>query len=278
MGSFFETMGRRTQLTPDQVPELLRTHPVTSARIAEARGRAASYATTMATPDSIGYSLTRERVRVLSTPDGRDPRDYYASLTTNEPDLSLAQVYGRALAQLVAGDSASAIPTFRRLRDDHPEVLQFHTALGQAQLAAGDTQAALETLEHARGLAPRNVPVTVRYAEALLRASRPKRAHEVLLDLFNNVPPTQEQIRLTAIAANAAGDVADAYSYMAEYHIAAGDLPLAINQLELALSVPNLSDVQRARFLARLKELREALPKERSRLQRSAPERPAPGG
>ena len=82
------------------------------------------------------------------------------------------------------------------------------------------------------------------------------------------MPPTQEQIRLTALAANAAGDVADAYSYMAEYHILGGDLPLAVNQLELALSVPSLSEVQRARFIARLQELREALPKERARLQR----------
>ena len=89
----------------------------------------------------------------------------------------------------------------------------------------------------------------------------------MLLDLFNNVPPSQEQIRQTAMAANAAGDVADAYSYMAEYHLMSADLPLAINQLELALSVPNLTDVQRQRFVARLAELRQNLPKERARLE-----------
>jgi predicted Zn-dependent protease len=278
MANFFDTMGRRTQLGPDRVPELLRTHPVTSARIAEARGRANQMGATVAAPDSLGYALTKERVRVLSTPPGMDPRAYYRSLTENEPDLSLAEVYGHALAQLMAGDAAAAIPTFTRLRDEHPEVLQFHTALGQAQLSAGRTKSALETLERARELAPRNVPITVRYGEALLQAGRPKRAHEVLLDLFNNVPPSQEQIRLTAIAANAAGDVADAYSYMAEYHIMGGDLPLAINQLELALSVPNLTDVQRAKFLARLKELREALPKERARMERATQQRPVPPG
>ena len=278
MASFFDTMGRRTQLGPDRVPELLRTHPVTSARIAEARGRANQMGATEIVPDSLGYALIKERVRVLSTTPAVDPRAYYDSLTANEADLSLAQIYGRALAQLIAGDAAGAIPTFTRLRDQHPEVLQFHTALGQAQLHAGQTRAALETLERARELAPRNVPVTVRYGEALLQAGRPKRAHEVLLDLFNNVPPSQEQIRLTAIAANAAGDVADAYSYLAEYHIMGGDLPLAINQLELALSVPSLTDVQRAKFLARLKELREALPKERTRMERSTQQRPPPGG
>jgi predicted Zn-dependent protease len=208
-----------------------------------------------------------------------DPRDFYASVDVDSPDAGIAQVYGKALAQLVSNEAAESIPTFMRLRDEHPEVLQFHTALGQAQLATGQTRAALNTLEQAHDLAPRNVPVTIRYAEALLQAGRPKRAHEVLLDLFNNVTPSQEQIRLTAMAANAAGDVADAYAYMAEYHIMGGDLPLAINQLELALSVPGLTSVQRARFIARLKELREALPKERARMQRAPddPQRP-PGG
>jgi predicted Zn-dependent protease len=210
----------------------------------------------------------KERIRVLTTPAGVDPRDYYSSTIVNEPDASTAQVYGRALAQVMAGDAASAIPVLERLRASRPDVLQFHTALGQAQLAAGDVRGSLATLDKARELAPRNVPVTMRYADALLRANRPKRAHEVLLDLFNNVPPTQDQIRQTAMAANAAGDVADAYSYMAEYHLMSADLPLAMNQLELALSVPNISDVQRRRYSARLNELREALPKERARLAR----------
>lgn len=275
MPAFFETMGRRTQLGPNMMPELLRTHPVTSARIAESKGRAAQYAP-VEVHDAMSYALMKERIRVLTTPPGRDPRDYYAALAGNEPDASVAQVYGKALAQMLGGDAEGAIATFERLRASYPQVLQFHTALGQAQLAAGEVKASLETLERARELAPRNVPVTLRYAEALLRAGRPKRAHEILLDLFNNVPPTQEQIRVTALAANAAGDVADAYSYMAEYHIMGGDLPLAINQLELALSVPNVSDVQRSKFLARLAELREALPKERARMQQPATGR-APG-
>ena len=267
MPSFFDTMGRRTQLGPNGMPELLRTHPVTSARIAESKGRASQYPP-VDPGESLSYSLMKERVRVLTTPAGLDPREYYESTIENEPDASIAQIYGRALAQVMAGDPASAIPALEKLRASRTDVLQFHTALGQAQLAAGDVRGALATLEKARELAPRNVPVTMRYAEALMRSSRPKRAHEVLLDLFNNVPPTQDQIRQTAMAANAAGDVADAYSYMAEYHLMSADLPLAMNQLELALSVPNITDVQRRRYSARLNELREALPKERARLAR----------
>jgi predicted Zn-dependent protease len=272
MPAFFDTMFRRTQLGPDRVPELLRTHPVTSNRIAESKNRALQYPQ-VTVNDSLGYSLMKERIRVLTTASGADARDYYAAIGNNDPDLTVAQTYGRAIALIRGGEPAQAIPQLEKLRSAYPEVMAFHTALGQAQLAAGETRLALDTLERARDLAPRNIPVTVRYGEALLQAGRPKRAHEVLLDLFNNVPPTPEQVRLTAKAANAAGDVADAYSYMSEYHLMTGDLQLAINQLELALSVPNITQQQRSKFVARLQEIREWLPKDR-REQRAQPAQP----
>jgi predicted Zn-dependent protease len=101
----------------------------------------------------------------------------------------------------------------------------------------------------------------VRYAEALMRANQAEKAHDILLDLFNTIAPTPEQARQIALAANAAGDVADAYHYMAEYHIMGGDLMLAMNQLQMALSVPNLTPVQRARFRARLDEIRAVMPR-----------------
>ena len=129
-------------------------------------------------------------------------------------------------------------------------------------------------------LFPRNVPVTMRYAQTLMRAGDPKRAHIVLLDLFNNVPPTAEQARYTALAANAAGDVADSYYYMSEYHVISGDLALAINQLQLAQAVPGINDVQRARFDARMRELQEYLPKGKKARDVAEPEgrEPEPGG
>jgi len=96
-----------------------------------------------------------------------------------------------------------------------------------------------------------------------MRAGRPKDAHTLLLDLFNNVEPTPDEIQLTARAANAAGDIGDAYYYMSEYHITSGNLPLASHQLELALATPNLTTIQRERFQARLDEIREFLASQR---------------
>jgi hypothetical protein len=87
----------------------------------------------------------------------------------------------------------------------------------------------------------------------------------VLLDLFNNVTPTPEQIRFTALAASSAGDSGDAAYYMSEYHITTGNLPLSVAQLEMALAAPNITAVQRSRYQARLDEVREALFSDRKR-------------
>ena len=265
MPTFFETMSRYAGSSEINIPEMLRTHPVTSTRIAETKERAAQLHVTPE-PDSVSYALTRERLRVLATPAGEDPRQYYAAIIGNEPDATPAQVYGRGLALMLSGQAAKAVPIFERLRNADPTVVQYHTALGQAQLLAGKGQNSLATLQRARELFPRNIAVTVRYAESLMQLGDSKRAHEVLLDLFNVVPPTPEQAKLTAQAANAAGDVADSYYYMSEYHLMSGDLPLAINQLQLALAVPKITDVQRARFEARLEEVQQALPKRARRL------------
>jgi predicted Zn-dependent protease len=117
----------------------------------------------------------------------------------------------------------------------------------------------IATYQRAVLLFPRNVPLSVRYAESLMAVGKAKEAHTLLLDLFNNIAPTPEQIQLTALAASAAGDTGDAYYYMSEYHISSGDLPLAVQQLQLALAAPNLTSVQRQRFQARLDEIRDYL-------------------
>jgi predicted Zn-dependent protease len=257
MPDFFETLGRRAGLAASRAPEFLMTHPVTTNRIAESRDRATQRVRRVQ-PESPAYPYVRERVRVLGAPADTDLRAYYSSLRDSRP-LTPGQQYGEALARLRAGERDAAASTLIELSAARQGSPMLEAALGQSLMAAGRQEQALETFRKALAIAPRNVPLSVRYAEALLQVGRAKEAHAILLDVFNNVQPTPEQIRLTAMAASSAGDTGDAYYYMSEYHIASGDLPLAGKQLELALAAPDLTPVQRARFLARLKEIRDVL-------------------
>jgi predicted Zn-dependent protease len=269
MPAFFDTMARRSGGNESQIPAIVRSHPVTSDRIAESKNRAVLYPT-VDVIDSKGFALIRERLRVLTTPAGENPASYYLATSKSDTKPTPASNYGNAVAFIAAGDGAQAIPLLKRLRSEDEKVVQYHTALGQALSMSGDNPGALAVFEQAMQLFPRDVPVTVRYADALMRANQPKRAHQILLDLFNSVAPTPEQARQIALAANAAGDIADAYHYMAEFYLMSGDLQLAASQLQMALSVPKLTEVQRARFRARLDEVRLAMPK-RMRAQSGDP-------
>jgi predicted Zn-dependent protease len=270
MPAFFDTLNRRSG-GPGKVPEFLQDHPVTSNRIAEAKNRAEQMPKVRAI-DSVSFALVRERLRVLSLPEGADPVEGYRRATTGIIMSDDSRSYGEALASISAGRAEPAIKALNDLIKRHDDVILYRVALGQALTKAGDLDGARQSFSAAMNLFPRNIPLTVRYAETLMHAGQADMAHHILLDLFNVVPPTPEQIRLTALAANSAGDVADAYFYMSEYHIAGGELALAAGQLQMALAVPKLSQIQRARFQARLDQIREVLP----RGQRTSFEAPLP--
>ena len=279
MPDFFETMGRRNPLAAtsrNALPEILQSHPVTTNRIAESRSRAAQFKDIKQTAESVSYSLTRERLRVLATPTEGNVRRYYTD-RRDQQEQTVGERYGEALASYQGGSSRAALDSLTELARQYPQVPMLQSTLGQALMAAGDTEESLVVFRRALDLSPRNIPLTMRYADALMKADQPKAAHAVLLDLFNNVAPTPEQIRFTALAASSAGDTGDAAYYMSEYHIATGNLPLSVAQLEMALAAPNLTAIQRSRYQARLDEVREALFSDRKRRKNQEQQKPQDG-
>jgi predicted Zn-dependent protease len=256
MADFFEAMGRRSGLSDVPGPfDMLRNHPVTRDRIAEARTRAQQNRATQVT-ESILFDWMRERIRVLTAPPETDMVVWYQKLRDRRP-LADPERYGEALALMRGNRPGEAVAPLRDLLAHYPHITALHASLGQALQADHQRDAALANFQRALALFPRNVPLSVRYADALMQDGHAAQAHALLLDVFNNTQPTPEQIRLTALSASAAGDNGDAYFYMAEYHLANGNLPLAMQQLELALAAPKLDSVQRQRYRARLDQIRD---------------------
>jgi beta-barrel assembly-enhancing protease len=258
MADMFESMSRHEGLAETYIPAMLIDHPVTTDRIAEARARAAQWPPRRG-HDSLSYQLIRERVQVLTATGDVDIAGQYAQKIA-KGDTSLGTRYGYGLALLQQGSHADeAAKIFAGLVGQYENLTPLYDALGQAQAKAGHVSEALATFQHAEILFPRNVPLTVRYAETLMANGKPAEAHTMLLDLFNNVAPTPDEIRLTALAASAAGDPGDAYYYMGEYQLSNGDPQLAVQQYQLALASPHISSIQRQRFQARLDEIRDFL-------------------
>jgi predicted Zn-dependent protease len=255
MSSFFEKLGRRDSTTLDALPEMLRTHPTSSSRIAEARSRARQLPR-IDHSDSLSYGLAKARIRVLSQRRAQDALGYYRQREdSNDP----ADRYGFALALMRNDLNDQAELLLRELSAQFPSVIAFRIGRAEALAANGLDAQALAVYRDANALSPRNKPLVLSYAQALLQAGQPAEAHALLLDLLNNTRPAPAEIELIARAANAEGDLINAYHYRSEYFASIGDLESAIQQLRLALREPGLNAVQRSRFNARIDEFQEYL-------------------
>ena len=268
MASFFEVMSRQTTTSPEmRAPEFLRTHPVTTARVAEARNRARSYPQ-IRSDDSTSYGITRTRIIVARFDTPMQAVEYFENRDYDKQND--IERYGRAVAYQRAGNYFAALPIFEELLEKDKSVIAYHIGLGQTLVALDQTSKALDIFERAVELFPRNVPLVIEYGERLLELGQPKKAHKMLLDLMNNVPPTPEQVRLIARAASMAEENAEAYYYLSEYRLMIGDLSGGINYLQQALRLPELQEIQRARFEARIDFIREFMSEEQLKRMRSS--------
>ena len=272
MASFFDVMSRQNSRAPDErAPEFLMTHPVTSSRIAEARDRARHYPH-VRSDDSISYGIAKIRTIINRFETPKEAVTYFENRPyQNQNEL---ERYGRLLAYLRDGSYAKALDIVENLVDRNPEVIAYHIALGDTQVLLGRHAEALDTFEEAVKLFPRNVPLVIAYGERLLELKQPDKAHTILLDLLNNVPPTPDQARLIARAANEAGEMAESLYYLSEYRLMIGDLVGGIGYLQQALRLPELQEIQRIRFEARIDFIREFMTEEQlRRMQQTRPSR-----
>jgi len=263
MASFFDVMSRQNTRAPDErAPAFLMTHPVTTARIAEARNRARDYAL-IRSDDSISYSIAKIRMIVDRFATPKEAIAYFE----NRPYQNQNEIerYGRLLAYMRDGSYWQALDIIENLVDRNPKVIAYHIALGNAQVSLKRYDEAIDTFDNAVGLFPRNIPLVIAYGERLLELDQPEKAHEILLDLMNNVQPTPDQVRLIARAASEAGENAESLYYLSEYRLMIGDLVGGITYLQQALRLPELQEIQRIRFEARIDFIREFMSEEQLR-------------
>ena len=253
--SFFETMSRTESLSAKAIPEILRTHPVSVNRIAEARSRIAP---NMAreVENSLGYYLARAQAQLLGASSPEEALRRFRSEPSQESDADAGKFYGEALALLAIGRAAEARAVLATLRAQYPDSIPVRIAAARASAAAGDARAARQAFDDALALFPGNVSLAHRYAEALLAEGQAPRARELLTGYLREGRLNPDTTRLLAQASGESGQVADAHYYMAEYELARRNLNGAHTQLQLALkAAEHADDVRRTRIEARLEQV-----------------------
>jgi predicted Zn-dependent protease len=286
MGSFFERMERlgRGNSGGYNVPDYLRSHPVTSTRLSEARERAerlrdeavrtsdtgAATVSPLLLPAYVQrtaragepvrmFAWARERLRVLSAPSPIEAlREYDALAKAAGGKLDDAQRYGHALAQLRQGHPAAAEATLQDLGRSAPGNLWIELALAEAAHAAKKETLARERFDALLRLHPEHRAVSLSYAQVLNEVGSVdagRRAQAVLRPLLAEGGQDAPLQKSFARASELAGDEARAGEAFAESAYLNGRAEDALAQYTALLKREDLDYVQRARIEARIAEI-----------------------
>ncbi len=254
MPTFFEKLSIASRYY-SKPPEFLSTHPVTTSRISDSRGRAEQYPHKQFL-NSSSYELTRAKLQSMTTNDpARLLASYEAQLRIEKKGDRSPALYGRALVLARLGKSEQAIEGLRKLVAAHPERVRFRAALAKELLASEDTKQALTIYQDAYGLFPDSKLLIRGYVNALLRDGKGEEALAIIDDYARVNLKGAGIYRLEAEAFRQIGKVKSSRMSLAEHYYQYGELEAAIHQLRLAANEPGGDFYQNSKLDARLKEL-----------------------
>ena len=260
MASFFQRLEQQSRLYGTGVPDILRTHPVNTVRISEARARAAAMKKAHPVQNSYEYELMRARARVLTFSRPAEGIDLYAAELKAGHDTP-GNRYGLALSMLQAGDFKGGMEILQPLLDSNPRQPNLSLLMADLKFHGRQPAEALALYKKTQELYPRYSPALLKYGSALVESGKPAEARALLLSSEQAFGTRLETYRILAMAANEAGDRGAASYEMANYLYYRGDYGGALAQLDAGLRFDSLSPEDRARLAARRAEVREALPR-----------------
>lgn len=260
MASFFGKLEQQSRLYNSQVPDILRTHPVNTVRIAEARARAAQAPKVTLKP-SPEFALMKARTIVLMANSPTAAVDDMG-LRLKGGDTSPATRYGYAFALLRSGRAAEALDALAPALAALPRQLNINLLQAQLLIASGKQAEGLALLDKTTKLNPRSTPAILTQTQALLDADRPAEARQLLLSheqVHGSFPETH---RLLSEASNKLKNLGDAQFEMANYELARGDLRGALTQVDAGLRLASLSVQERLRLQSQREQLIARIPRQ----------------
>ncbi len=256
---FFQRMQSATAVYESGAPVYLRTHPLTTERIADVQnrlreGRYRQHA------DTFEFQLLRAKLRALAE---RDVDGLAAARATLERHLrersfvdESAAWYGLAVTAREQGDWSTLERALWQARRTHAGTHPWFDRLEIDALMQRDRlDAALARSRAAIARAPGSRPLALQHAELLIRAQRHSDAIAYLEPLLAAVRGDPALWQLMAQAQFGAGRAGLGHRAAAEQYALGGGLLAAIEQLRLAQRDQGLDFYTASQIDARLREL-----------------------
>ena len=257
MAYMFERLERANRYNADEMPEFLRTHPVTRSRIADAYNQSANHPRADH-PLNIDFHLMKARVKALTATSPSDVIPAFrAGLDHEDPIIRDANRYGLVIALTANTRFDEAGLLLGQLQEAYPNKISMQIAEAEIHLKAERYDNALAVAESAIAVNPKNYPLTMVYAKALMNLHQAKKAQKILVDLSNERKNDEYVWYQLAEAAGLADDIPTVHSARAEYFVLNGNFEQALKQLEYALPLVRRNFQQEAKIKRRIEEIRE---------------------
>jgi predicted Zn-dependent protease len=261
MVAFFGRMQNATRVY-NEGPAFLRSHPLTSERIADIQERIRDQHYRQRA-DSLGFHLVRARMRILQDESSQGLRET-ANIFSNELEQrnrnqSIAAKYGLAVIAFKQRQFTKAQALLQEARalmppGGKPDAILASFAI-DLKLAMQQPAEAVRDAASARAQFPLSRGIAVQYADALIAAGRNEEAARYLRDqtqLYRQDARLQDRL---AKVYSAMGRQALQHMALAESYALSGSLPSALEQLNLARRASDASFYDQAQIDAREREL-----------------------
>ena len=256
MADFFERLQRATRVYESGAPSYLRTHPLTSERIADMQNRTEGMSYRQV-PDSLEFQLIRARLRAqLDTPS--DAITFFEQSLAERRFLSeAASRYGLVASLMRAKDYTRArveLESLRKLVPANPIVDTLTCEFGNQAYGPEKT---LPCFREALKNYPSYRALVYDYAGALLRTKRPEEALRFVEARLLVIADDYRLYLLQARAYAALNKPLAQHRAQAEAYVRMGNLTGAIEQLRIGLKSGDGDFYQLSSAESRLRELRK---------------------
>jgi len=255
MASFFERLQKYGRLYENNAPGYLRTHPLTTERIADMENRIQPLPYRQV-PDSLDFLLARAKLKASEGTPSDAVTEFESRLRERKSSSEIATRYGLAIAQMRAGNFVSAeheLVELRRLKASSPMLESLAADLRNKQK---DFAGALKILRPALFRYPQERGLTYALIDTLLAAGQPQEALRVCLDDLQMYPGDAYAHGLQAKTYAALGMHLQQHRAQAEVYVLQGQLLEAINQLQFAQKASDGDFYEHSQVDARLRELK----------------------
>ena len=267
MVNFFGRLQSASRNSNDKAPSYLRTHPLTTERIADIEARIRNQAYRQHA-DSLDFSLIKSRLRILQDDTSQGWRDATAVFVEQSRQGSRAQMlagrYGLAILALRQRDATRAQTLLSEMQTEVerkpslPATSILTTLAIDIKLAAQQPEQALQAARAARVQYPLSRAVKIQFADCLLAAGKSEEASFFLRDQTQLYRQDYSMQQLLARAYAEQGKQALQHIALSEFYTLTGSLPAALEQLRIARSSPDASFYDQAMIDARERELQIA--------------------